>query len=314
MPGLFSSATLQRPVDDPRRIRMMVMEHDSLSALIAGGSNFIRSISLFPRQEIQPSRRDHVIKMYRYLVSLLLVLFVSLCALPAYAVTGNAPPANGWAARPLVMVIDDRGDLCTGTALTLDLVLTAAHCVTRSAGYEVRLYQNGREVPVHAIVRHPGFDAGAYRASRATADIALLKLATGLGETVVPAALAPPRRVAVGEAIVIAGFGVTEAGTSRGLRIPREAKLVVTGQPGSLQVRLVDPEVRGERIGLGACTGDSGAPAFDGEGPSVIGVVGWSTAPHDNQGCGGLTGLIPLLKYREWIIHAARQLGSPLKE
>ena len=55
-----------------------------------------------------------------------------------------------------------------------------------------------------------------------------------------------------------------------------------------------------------------GAPAFDGEGPLVIGVVSWSTAPEDEEGCGGLTGLTPLLLYRGWIIDTARKFGSPL--
>ena len=78
---------------------------------------------------------------------------------------------------------------------------------------------------------------------------------------------APPRRVAVGETLTIAGFGVTMAGTARGLGMPRKAKLTVTGKPGSLQIRLYDPATRNVRAGLGACTGDSGAPAFDGDGP-----------------------------------------------
>ena len=54
------------------------------------------------------------------------------------------------------------------------------------------------------------------------------------------------------------------------------------------------------------------SPAFDGEGPLVIGVVSWSTAPEDEEGCGGLTGLTPLLLYRGWIIDTARKFGSPL--
>src|SRR5262249_38492129 len=37
---------------------------------------------------------------------------------PALALTGNAPPAAGWAARPIVMIVDTRDDLCTGTALS----------------------------------------------------------------------------------------------------------------------------------------------------------------------------------------------------
>ena len=231
---------------------------------------------------------------------------------PAAAITGNAPPATGWAARPIVMIVDARDDLCTGTALARDLVLTAAHCVARPAVYEVKAYQNGESVAVRSVAAHPRFDYAAYTASRATADIALLKLAAPLPDIVIPAALAAPRRVAAGETLTIAGFGVTLAGTARGLGQPRMARLSVTGKPGSLQIRLFDSATRNRRAGLGGCTGDSGAPVFDGDGPLVIGVVSWSTAPQDNEGCGGLTGVTPLLNYREWIVDTARKFNSPV--
>ena len=235
-----------------------------------------------------------------------------LFAAPASAITGDAPPATGWAARPIVMIVDAREDLCTGTALARDLVLTAAHCVTRPVAYTVKAYQNGQAIPVRAVARHPGFNAAAYAASRATADVALLKLDAPLPDIVVPAALAAARRVAVGETLTVAGFGVTLAGTARGLGIPREARLTVTGKPGSLQIRLYDNATQNRRAGRGGCTGDSGAPAYDGDGPLVIGVVSWSTAPNDQEGCGGLTGVTPLLNYRAWIVDTARKFNSPL--
>lgn len=235
-----------------------------------------------------------------------------MLAAPAGAVTGNAPPATGWAARSIVMIVDAREDLCTGTALAPDLVLTAAHCVARPVKYEVKAYQSGQSVSVRSVAVHPRFDMASYTASRATADLALIKLTAPLPNIVVPAALAAPRRVAAGETLTIAGFGVTVAGTARGLGVPRMAKLAVTGKPGSLQIRLVDSATRNQRTGLGGCTGDSGAPAFDGDGPLVIGVVSWSTAPQDTEGCGGLTGVTPLLNYRAWIVETARKFGSPL--
>jgi secreted trypsin-like serine protease len=246
--------------------------------------------------------------MPRVLSALVWLLF----AAPALALTGNAPPATGWAARSIVMIEDARGDLCTGTALARDLVLTAAHCVTKPADYEVKAYQNGVSIKVRSIARHPRFDFASYAASRATADLALLKLEAPLPDIVVPATLAASRRVAVGETLTIAGFGVTVAGTPRGLGQPRMAALTVTGKPGSLQIRLYDAATRNLRTGFGGCTGDSGAPAFDGDGPLIIGVVSWSTAPNDEEGCGGLTGVTPLLLYRAWVIDAARRLGSPL--
>ena len=80
--------------------------------------------------------------------------------------------------------------------------------------------------------------------------MALLKLTAPLPDIVMPATLAASRRVAVGETLTIAGFGVTAAGTPRGLGVPRMAALTVTGQPGSLQIRLYDKATRNARAGL----------------------------------------------------------------
>ena len=250
--------------------------------------------------------------MRRILAALAYLLLSAPALAPALALTGNAPPATGWAARPIVMIVDAKGDLCTGTALARDLVLTAAHCVTRPLDYQVKVYQTGQSIPVRSIARHPRFDYASYAASRATADVALLKLVAPLPDIVMPAMLAAPRRVAVGETLTVAGFGVTMAGTARGLGVPRMAALSVTGKPGSLQIRLYDLAARNLRIGLGGCTGDSGAPVFDRQSASIIGVVSWSTAPNDEEGCGGLTGVTPLLLYREWIVQTAKKINSPL--
>lgn len=238
-------------------------------------------------------------------------IWLASCA-SAWAISGGAPPASGWAARSIVMVIDSHGDLCTGTALARDLVLTAAHCVARKKTYEVKLYQTGTAITVRSVAIHPRFDFANYAASRATADVALIKLAAPLPNVVVPAVLAAARRVKVGETITIAGFGTVTDHGAAGLGVPRMAKLTVTGKPGSLQIRLYDPATRNLRGGLGGCTGDSGGPAYEGEGPRVIGVVSWTTAAENEEGCGGLTGLTPLLLYRSWIVETASKLNSEI--
>jgi secreted trypsin-like serine protease len=237
---------------------------------------------------------------------------------PADAMVGGATPADDGITRSLVMVVGSHangGSVCTGAALARDLILTAAHCVAPGATYSVLPAKNAPALAIKSIQVHPRYDPQSYALNRATADVALIKLAVALPERFVPVALETPgAAVAVGDRFTIAGFGVTAAGSGNGIGLARAASLVATGQPGTLQIRLFDPATKGDRPGLGACTGDSGGPVLrevDGR-HTVIGVVSWSTGPKLGQGCGGLTGVTPLVRYRDWIVEAAGKLGSPV--
>ncbi|MCC8942899.1 trypsin-like serine protease, partial [Bradyrhizobium sp. Arg68] len=118
--------------------------------------------------------------------------------------------------------------------------------------------------------------------------------------------------IRVGGRFTIAGVGVTVRGDGKSGGTIRVAGLVATGKPGTLQIRLVDPVGQGARDGLGACTGDSGAPVFEDKqgGPVIVGVVSWSTGPNGAAGCGGITGVTPLTLYRDWVMQTARQWGA----
>lgn len=224
---------------------------------------------------------------------------------------GGAQPSN---ISVPVMIVGSRGNSCTGTLIARDLVLTAAHCVLAGADYKLVEFNAQRQPAlrdVASIARHPQFDLQAFLAHRATADVALLKLAAP-PPNVTPAILAPASfRAALGDRFVVAGFGLTERGDGKSGGTLRAAELVATGKPGNLQIRLMDPAARNERAGLGACTGDSGAPVFDAS-RQVIGVVSWSTGPNNAEGCGGLTGVTPLSLYRGWIVETAKKLSSRL--
>jgi hypothetical protein len=236
--------------------------------------------------------------------------------MPAAAMVGGAAPA-GEAGRAVVLIVGSRGTSCTAVALARDLLLTAGHCVLPGADYKLVQFDATRQPALKdtaAIARHPEFDVNAVLRHRVTADVALIKLATPLSVT--PAALAPAGgAVAVGDRFVVLGYGLATPGDGRSGGTVRTATLVATGQPGTLQIRLVDPATKGERPGLGACTGDSGAPVFrdvDGQ-LMVAGVVSWSTGPKLSDGCGGLTGVTPLTRYRTWIVEQARRMGSPVQ-
>ena len=252
---------------------------------------------------------------------ILALVFVILNQFPATAMVGGAAPADGPSAAgtaggSVVVLVSSRGSSCSGVAIASSLVLTAAHCVRPGADYKIAEYDNARNLvlkDIAVIKHHPGFDATAAERNLASADVALLKVGATLRNQ--PAGLAPAgSTVTVGDRLVVIGAGLATPGEGKSGGTARIAELVVTGQPGTLQIRLVDPATRGERAGLGACTGDSGAPVFrdyDGR-PMVIGLVSWTTGPKLSDGCGGLTGVTPLTRYRSWIVDIAKALANPL--
>lgn len=253
--------------------------------------------------------------MLRHLTALTCCLI--LCH-PASAMVGGAPAVDASAYRSEIMILSGRGNLCTGIVLRQDLVLTAAHCIEPGLAYKLYELDAERKPIFHDLAKtvvHPQFSKATFDANRATPDLALLKVAARLPAKFLPAVLSKPRaRVVVGESFAIVGYGVTAPRDNRSAAVLRRADLIATGQPGNLQLRLVDPATKGETPGLGACTGDSGGPVYEERDGMrlVYGAISWTTGPKLGAGCGGLTGVTPLELHLKWIVDTARKLGSPL--
>jgi secreted trypsin-like serine protease len=251
------------------------------------------------------------------MIQRLLALAFALIATPAFAMVGGggAPAEN--IARAVVTVIGSRGTFCTGSLIAQDLVLTAAHCVLPGADYKVIIPSETppRLLDIKRSASHPQFNVASILAHRASADVALLQLASPLPQSKAPAPLGMPAiPITVGSRLTVAGIGVTRRGDGKSGGTIRAADLAVTGKPGTLQIRLADPLTSNASAGLGACTGDSGAPAFEMQSGRavIVGVVSWSTGANNSDGCGGLTGVTPLTLYREWILQTARGWGVGL--
>jgi secreted trypsin-like serine protease len=248
---------------------------------------------------------------------ILAYVFLSILQTPALAIVGGAPGAGNGAEQSVVTIIGSRGTFCSGALIAQDLVLTAAHCVPPGADYKVIIPGEtpARLLDVKRMAAHPQFKVQAILAHRASADVAMLQLAAPLPPSKAPALLgAPATPINVGARFTIAGVGVSRRGDGKTGGAIRAADLAVTGKPGTLQIRLVDPLTNNLREGLGACTGDSGAPAFEMQSGRaiIVGVVSWSTGANNSDGCGGLTGVTPLTLYRDWITQTAAKFRSPL--
>lgn len=239
-------------------------------------------------------------------------------ASPAGAIVGGGTPSTEGVGRNVVTIVGSRGNFCSGTMIAPTIVLTAAHCVQPDATYKVVEY-DARRTPqlrdVSEIATHPQFNLKIMLAHRATADVALLRLASPIAAAREPPSVGTPRSpIEAGGPFTVAGIGVTVRGDGKSGGTVRAAKLIATGRPGTLQIRLVDPIGEGKSEGLGACTGDSGGPVFeDQQGRAIlVGIVSWSTGPNGSAGCGGMTGVTPLSLYRDWIAQTVRSWGARL--
>jgi secreted trypsin-like serine protease len=226
---------------------------------------------------------------------------------------GGAPESLAGIGASVITLIGSRGTFCSGALIAPDLVLTAAHCIAAGTDYKIVLYDAQKQPELHDVRRvavHPQFAAQGISNHRAGADVALLQLAAPLAKPVATLGI-PNEPIAAGQNFVVAGIGVTRRGDGKSGGTVRAAALVSTSAPGRLQIRLVDPAANNARAGLGACTGDSGAPVVqDQSGRNIIvGVVSWSTGPQSTDGCGGLTGVTPLTLYRDWVVQTAKGWG-----
>jgi secreted trypsin-like serine protease len=239
-----------------------------------------------------------------------------LSVFPAVALVGGAPEASHSIARHVVMVVGSDKTFCSGVVIAQDLILTAAQCIHPATKYGIIGFDAPKTLKnVASTIVHPDWDVTAALRHKVSADVALLKLAARLPPAYMPVALADSQKVVTaGSQVTVAGYGQAIAGALKTGGTLRAADLVVIGNPGSLQIRLVDPNTKGELAGLGSCMGDSGGPVLDASDGqlAVIGMMSWATGPALSTGCGGLTGVTPIVRYRDWIIKTAAAMGSAL--
>jgi secreted trypsin-like serine protease len=220
----------------------------------------------------------------------------------------------------LVMVDADRTkSFCTGTLVSKDLVVTAAHCVEPLlSGYQVQVsfgsetYSSKNEGELREIERAYTYEmlypshgmTDAMRTINDLKDVALVKLLTSAPKWAVPVPiLGSESSLASDQELLIAGFGRTQEDQASMSKFLQWTNVNI--------VKVEDRRIEVDQTkGTGACWGDSGGPAYVKTDKGLVVVGATSGAAYGDQDCHHHVVYASLPGFRDFLEKVSEVLGG----
>ncbi len=187
-------------------------------------------------------------------------------------------------ARSTVMLLNlESNEICTGTAVSEQALVTAAHCVPQEKEnlqvfFAVNpLDENAdpKAASVAKIIVHPDYNS---IETMKSVDLAMVLLQEKLPVSYQSVSVARGDRLKVGQGVLLAGFGNSSAKEAEGFGKLRQVLVSVSEITGTFF------EVE-QNLGKGICDGDSGGPVFVVEGKTLA-LLGVSKLVYDKKHTG----------------------------
>lgn len=216
--------------------------------------------------------------------------------------------------QSIVAVYDSiEGQLCTGSLLPNNLVLTAAHCLNSDVNAMYILFGSelSTESPQLAVDK---MEVSPYWATNRfndtdRGDIALLHFVGQAPEGFVPATfLSNNRWIKKNAVAVIAGYGVSDGVQGNGEGYLRTTSIAIEDAQFATSEVLLN-----QKSGTGACHGDSGGPVYiESHGKYYLwGIISRGVNDRKND-CSQFLGATKISAHRTWLNRMADKLSRSL--
>lgn len=205
---------------------------------------------------------------------------------------------------------------CSGTLISKNLVVTAAHCI-RNGAENISIFMGeklpktpteAKLLPIAGSEVHPDFEIifdDNDNFVTTLNDLALIKLGSDIPEFAKPVpVLDNDLKLSVGDELLLAGYGLVKE-----IEEPKRAEGL--NYVKVFTAKLIDfLIVTDQTKAMGACNGDSGGPAYLETSKGLV-VIGATRGPHDRAlDCRHFGEYTNLTKYKSFLVEYSKKLNA----